>query len=75
MPYPAEPGAQSNAEACFARHFPSLKGASTAEIREAQAYARAAVNSVRREQLRNNAMQAWLAEHQLVLPLAISESE
>lgn len=59
---------QLPSEACFARSFPELADASTAEIREAMALARGAVVRVRKEQRRVAAMQAWMAENQLTLP-------
>lgn len=73
MPKPATPKPQSSQELAFARAFPELAQASTAQIRELRALAIAAVRHARREQIRVEMLQAWAAEN--VVPLPFPEDE
>jgi len=67
LPRPEPP--KSPQELAFARAFPVYADASTAQIREGMAFARGLLVAKRKEQRRREAMAAWLAEHQLPLPL------
>lgn len=73
MPDTPCPRPLSASEASFARSFPELADASTAQIREAMAFATRAVVLVRKQQRRNDAMREWLAENQLPLPYGLIE--